>query len=303
MKKSDYDFYYKKLFKKNENEEYKVASYKELKKLFYNMEKGKEIKEVKYKEAKEIARLYALATGLIAMSIHVSYDFIEDKYKNDSIIYSSLLTNISNDIIAIIKLIDNGFEFQANNLFRNLIELLYIFLVMLINKQKRNEYFDSARLENSYSVWQKNTRMSKLNDELSKYEKTILNEELQKKMKEQRTRMYRYYSSCAHNDFSSVCLWCHSLNKEVSSENSSYFKYNLWGIYNYRAKEILEALNRLMWIYSTYFKNIITKPEYFDRRNYVFKENYIFWNSGIMGLLMSEKELISSILKQADKEF
>ena len=41
-----------------------------------------------------------------------------------------------------------------------------------------------------------------------------------------------------------------------------------------------------------YFRDLITKPQYFDKSNYITKENYYWWNSGFIVLLMLEKELM-----------
>ena len=131
-----------------------------------------------YKKEKEIAQWYALAIGLLALSININEEKETEEYQLDSTVYFSLLTNISNDIFSIIKLVDNGLEFQANIIMRNLIELLYTLLVVLINKEKRKEYYDSGRLQNSYEVWNKNFKMSKLNEELFTYETKVFEEGL-----------------------------------------------------------------------------------------------------------------------------
>lgn len=297
MRKSDYDSIYKKIYKnKSETEPgNEIFSYREIKEFFDNMGNLKPRNKIIYKKEREIAQLYAISIGFIALAIYLSDDDIKEEYKHDSTVYFSLLTNISNDILGIVTLVDNGFEFQAKILFRNLMELVYTFLIMIINNQKRKEYFDSGRLENAYAIWQKNLKMSKLNEELSNYENIVFDDELQKEMKEKRTELYKYYSSFVHNDFIYTFISCFSFNKKTEDLN-----YNLWGTYNYGGKDILESLNILIWIYLMYFKNIIAKTDYFNRNNYITKENFIYWNSGFMILLMLENEL-KRIMKNKDE--
>ncbi len=98
------------------------------------------------------------------MALGASRENIQEHLKSYSTVYETLFTNISNDCIAIIKLLDRGFESQAKILTRNLFELVYTLLVLIINKDRCKAYFDSAKLENQYEVWNKYIRMSKLNE-------------------------------------------------------------------------------------------------------------------------------------------
>lgn len=74
-------------------------------------------------------------------------------------------------------------------------ELIYTLLVVLINKEKRKEYFNSGMLQNEYSVWNKNSRMTKISEELAKYEADIFNKEFIEELRTMRKEIYQYYSS------------------------------------------------------------------------------------------------------------
>ncbi len=290
MRKSDYDSIFNEIYKKDKKMKEDIISYKEIKKMLCDIRKNKAKTTKKYSKEREVAELYALATGIIACAMHFSADSMKEKYKKDNTVYFSLLTNMSNDILGIINLIDNGFEFQAKILIRNLMELMYTLLVTMINEEKRIEYFESADLGNSYAVWQKNFKMSKLNEELAKYEETVFDKELQQEMKEQRRNMYQYYSSYVHNDFLSMVMGCHSIDKKDNPDDSEFY-YNLWGMYNNESKEILETVNKLIWIHLMYFRYIISKSVYYNRSNYISKENISLWNSGFLIIFMIEKML------------
>lgn len=288
MRKKYYESIYKKLYKNNENIE--IIKYEEIKSFLQEIKNEKVKTNVSYRKSKEIAELYALSTGFISFALRESSGSIEEKYKNENTIYSSFLTNISNTIFGIVDLIDNGLEYQAKILIRNLMELLFSFLVVIIDKDKRKEYFDTAKLGNSYEIWQKNFKMSKLNEALSVYEKQKFDEDMQEELCSKRRELYKYYSSFVHNDFMSIFLGAYSIDNK--DENNSYYHYNLWGCFNFEANQIYETLNNLILIYLMYFRDLITKPQYFDKSNYITKENYYWWNSGFIVLLMLEKELM-----------
>lgn len=289
MRKKDYNKIYNKAFNYPNA---KISTYEELKKFLFEMRKEKPKLKRHYTKEKEISELYALCSGFIACSFYFSMeDITNEEYRHDTVVYFSLLTNISNDILSVIDLVENGFEFQANILIRNLFELVYTFLVVLINKEKRIKYFDSARLENEYVIWNQNFRMSKLNDELLKYEKTIFDKEFAEELKIKRTKSYQEYSSYSHNDYIRCCLGCYSPDRIHYSDEEPILRYNLWGVYNYDAKKILSSLNYLMWMSFMYFRDIITKSEYFKKDNYISEDNYVWWNNGFMILFMLEEEM------------
>ena len=146
------------------------------------------------------------------MVLRASKENIQEHLKSYSTVYETLFTNISNDCIAIIKLLDNGFESQAKILTRNLFELVYTLLVLIINKDRCKAYFDSAKLENQYEIWNKYIRMYKLNEELYKYEKKM-DIEYAEMMKKTRKRIYSEYSSYVHNDFIYCFIGCYSTDK------------------------------------------------------------------------------------------
>ena len=284
--KKEYEKYRKMLEKINE----KISCYAEIEKV-YKQVMNQQPKIIKYyKKDKEIAQWYAFSIGLFACSINFQEEKTKEEYREDKIVYFSLLTNISNDILAIVKLVDNGFEFQANLIMRNLIELLYTLLVVLINKEKRKEYFDSGMLQNEYSVWNKNFRMNKMSEELAKYESKIFDEKIREELKVMRKQTYQYYSSYIHNDYAFCVLSCYSPKQENSKEEPS-LEYNLWGKYNYAGKKILKELNINLWMIMLYFKHIISKKEYFNKKNYVEEESKEFWNDALIILFVLEERI------------
>ena len=285
--KKEYNKIYKEVLKKSNK---KLSPYRKLKSFYRQMKRLKPRSNRHYKKEKEIAQWYALGIGLLACSIDIQTDKEKEEYQHDSVVYFSLLTNIANDILSVVNLVDNGFEFQANNIIRNFIELIYTFLVVLLNPEKRKEYYDSGMLQNEYNVWSRNFKMSKLNEEIAKYDSKVMDEDLIIELRKMRKETYESYSSYNHNDYDICVLSCYSPNRKKSTEDPD-LEYNLWGACNYNGKNILESLNRIVWMTMLYFKHIISQKEYFDKNNYIGENTRNCWDDGIAILFLLEEEM------------
>lgn len=274
MNKKEYVKLYKEIFKEF-SEENQISNYEEILDFINEMKSVKPKSNKDLRQEKKTIELYSLSCGLLALALEGSKNNIEEELKHYSTVYSTLFTNISNDCLAIIELLENGFEFQARILARNLFELVYTLLVVIISKDKCKIYFDSARLENSYEMWNKHFRMSKLNDELYSFEKKD-DSEYAEMMKKARKRIYSEYSSYSHNDFLYCFIGCHSTDIE-----NDFVNYNLWGNYNYNAKSILSSINDLLWMMFLYFKSIMSKQKIFEKSDFIDKSNYKYWNDAL----------------------
>lgn len=84
--------------------------------------------------------------------------------------YRSLFSSIVSNIMDIIKLSESGLEFQTNIIMRNMYELCFLFLALIINKDLCLKYFDTKNNNNEYEVWSKNLRIRKINKIIYKYE-------------------------------------------------------------------------------------------------------------------------------------
>lgn len=289
MNKKEYEKLYKQIFKEA-NKDNPISSYEDL------LDYIKEMKSLKPKSNKEIkhekmtTEFYALSCGLLALALQSSQDNIKKELKNYSTVYETLFTSISNDCLSIIKLLENGFEFQARILARNLFELVYTLLVVIINKDKCKVYFDSAKLENGYDMWNKYFRMSKLNEELYNFEKKS-DSKYAEMMKKARRRIYSEYSSYSHNDFIYSFVGCHSIDLENDLVN-----YNLWGNYNYNTIGIFKSINDLMWMMFLYFKSIMSKKSLFEKSDFIDEENHKYWNDALFISVILDEQKRKEIL-------
>ena len=129
----------------------------------------------------------------------------------------------------------------------------------------------------------------------SNFEKNIFDEDFQDTLKSTRKNLYKYYSSFAHNDFFSVFHGAFSINKEIiNDDDNNYAKYNLWGNYNNEGREILEQVIKLLCMYVTYFKYIVSKPIYFTKANYLCNDASPYWNSGFLILSILQNKILPS---------
>ncbi len=262
MNRKEYDKLYKSIFKEVNNDT-QISTYEEFLSFIKEMKSIKPEVNKEMKVEKRTTELYALSSGLLALALESSKENIQEQLKNYSTVYETLFTNISNDCLAIIKLLESGFE------------LVYTLLVVIINKDKCKAYFESAKLENSYDTWNKYFRMSKLNEELYNFEKKD-DSEFAEMMKKSRKNTYGQYSSYAHNDFMYCFIGCHSTDRENDVVN-----YNLWGNYNYNAKYILSSVNDLLWMMFLYFKSFMSKSNIFNKNDFITEDNYKYWNDAL----------------------
>ncbi len=281
MNRTKYNKLYRDIFK---NEDKPISSYDELVDFLKEMKSVKPEKNDEIKTERRKTECYALSCGLLALTFENRDDETNESIKQYRMVYQTLLTNISNDCLAIINMLDNGFEFQARILARNLFELIYTLLITVIDKDKCTQYFESASLENGYEIWNKYFRISKLNEQLYNYEKKE-DIEFAEMMKDIRKKTYSEYSSYAHNDFLYCFIGCHSTDRETEFTN-----YNLWGNYNYNAKSILESINELLWMMFLYLENMISKKEIFEKSSLIYEDNFKYWNDAFLIAVMLDEQ-------------
>lgn len=281
MNRTKYNKLYKEIFK---NEDKPISSYDELMDFLKDMKSVKPKTNNEIKNEKRKTECYALSCGLLALALENGDYVTNEDLKHYSTVYQTLFTNISNDCLSIISMIDNGFEFQARILARNLFELIYILLVTVINKEKCKKYFESAGLENGYESWNKYFRVSKLNEELYNYEKEE-DIEFAEMMKNIRKKTYSEYSSYAHNDFLYCFIGCHSTDRKTE-----FTHYNLWGNYNYNAISILKSINDLLWMMFLYFENMMSKRGVFEKSDFICEDNHKYWNDAFLIALMLDEQ-------------
>lgn len=146
----------------------------------------------------------------------------------------SLFSQISNTIIAIIKLADEGLDFQALSLTRNLMELLMTLLTVVESPQKRKELRQAVDPENARKVWHKYFNKKHFIPMIKSY--TSYDPFLSEACEKWADKTYAELSSFAHNDYANTICFSFAISENGINPP------NFWGEYVSRRKYIYESL-------------------------------------------------------------
>lgn len=152
----------------------------------------------------DIIETYIVLWGLLSLHAdELKYTKNSPKLCNTNadFIIKSIISNITNDIIAIYELLLLGFKYQSNIIYRNLVELLTLLAASLIDEDKMIKYSDSLKNDDFNTLWRDEFSYKVLNNIISKYEKDIFKNEKQilNKMLKWHKKIYRTYSAYVHN--------------------------------------------------------------------------------------------------------
>ena len=117
-----------------------------------------------------IAELYNLYYGIMSFSIEPKE---EDKNFKIKALYSSIFVTIANSITAVIYLAENGLDYQANVINRQLFEICMLLLNVMIDENKEKILTDTEMTEGNMKIWRKYFSPKELNDTIENYEKRI----------------------------------------------------------------------------------------------------------------------------------
>jgi len=135
-------------------------------------------------------------------------------------IYSSFCFQISNMILGIYKLAEDGLEYQAMCLVRVLLEMLLTFLAILIDSNYREKYIESADVSKERQIWRSELRMQKAQKIVWDYAETI-DEELKIQCRECKKiydEMYADLSKFEHNSYANMMVMQYTLVGEERLE-------------------------------------------------------------------------------------
>lgn len=189
--------------------------------------------------------LFAAATETVQLSF---IDFSDNDA--DSFLFSTLLRMISNTIVSIKKLVDDGFDYQAAVLMRNLFEQYAVLLLSTVSCEKRKQFRTAESNESARQVWHEGFR--------NKHFQTMLNQYLDKFMPEKENVLAemkeKYDDLCAyvHNNY--LSLLGHSFST-VDEEGT--FHINIWGQYASRKKKLYEELYSIAGSFNRLFLHMI----------------------------------------------
>lgn len=145
---------------------------------------------------------------------------------------------ISNTLSCILRLVKEGFDYQATILVRNLIDISYTLLTLMIDEESRDKFLEAARNSDEKTIWHKYFRFERMEKIIWKYISSIGNENEVLFLKNIGSEIYHWLSSFVHNDFISIFLYSYSETKDDNEEMT----INLQGHHATRVSKILGKL-------------------------------------------------------------
>lgn len=186
---------------------------------------------------------------------------------------------ISNTLTCILRLAKDGYDYQATILIRNLIDISYTLLTLMVDEECRTNFLEAARTNNEKTIWYKYFRFEKMEKTIWKYISSIGDENEIDFIKGKGSEIYHWLSSFVHNDFKNIFLYSYSESKD----ENEVIKINLQGQYVSRVSTILMMVIEIMFFIDLLFMRML-----YDDNNRILKadlcketDGKIFWNQSI----------------------
>jgi len=232
-----------------------------------------------FSELRTITGLGVTSIGLLALT--VGPDPIKNESKlfprdwlgsnerpNPDLVISHLLCNLSNYALSVDTLIQKGLDTQARSQLRIFLELSWMTLNIISDKELFSGFVCSDEIEEK-RFWAKNLKSFQLNSRLSDLEKLFgLEPQLQSSISQLRKDNYSFYSNIVHHSYSSTMLG--ALSFHANSDTSSF---NVFGKVGSNSSSTLVVLNDAIWYFLLMFYAILCKKHKISPLN----PNVDFW--------------------------
>ena len=195
---------------------------------------------------------------VIARNVAIRYFhlalMIDRNKNNDGFLLSSIVQSISDTIISIIKLAEDGLEYQAFVMIRTLFELYMTLLIVVESPEKRKLYRSAQTPEDSYKVWRADFTKAKFINMLESYSGDY--PDLFEPAKVWVTETYSFLSSFVHNDSINIMFYTKPrFNEEGISPCS------MWGQHITRKGEIFSRLVEVIAPCDLLFFSMLKDPK------------------------------------------
>lgn len=260
-----------------------------------------EINKCKAQEGDENTIIVKLSQLYITEYCYLAMAVGEDgKYPQLQLILKHILINIGNTSFCVYKLAFDGFDYQAEILLRNLFELCMMLLNVVLDKEKMQELYDSAKEDNEKEVWNKFFRAYKMKDTVVSYEEKLGGNISKRWQKD----TYSELSSYVHNDFFKLFMYSYT---QVNDDNDR-MELNLCGSNATRTEKILGELDNILWYTGMVFFKILGDED-IELSNEIIcmsgkevkEEDKEFWNIGFMIELLS-RNIFAKIKEKEDTD-
>nr|WP_154982896.1 hypothetical protein [Paenibacillus xylanexedens] len=172
---------------------------------------------------------------------------------NPSSLYQSMITTISNHVLAIIRLVELGLDTSARALIRVLAETIFIFIIVFSSKEHFDNYRNGMNDEDANTIWFRLFAKKKMQVELTKIEKRIgLPEEIVNEMNKIRVSIYEEYSSVVHSSAYTNIIGSYAFDFKIDQ-----LQIGVGGKASKASQHTLSSLNWLLFYFTTLTKGIL----------------------------------------------
>lgn len=121
------------------------------------------------------------------------------EHPNPNKIVASSFATISNNSLAVLKLIESGLEFPARAMMRITLEHYWLTLVLISDKDLMSIYHQGQEQEDAREIWHKHFKPKKLNESLKKLESRLF-PEIADISNNRREHLYSFYTQNVHTN-------------------------------------------------------------------------------------------------------
>ena len=194
-----------------------------------------------------------IARNVAIRYLHLAL-MIDSHKSRDGFLLSCLVQSISDTIISIIKLAEDGLEYQAFVMIRTLFELFMTLLIVVESPEKREIYRSAQTPEESYKVWRTDFTKAKFINMLESYSGDY--PDLFEPAKVWVTEAYGFLSSFVHNDSLNVMFYTKPCFNEEGISPCS-----MWGQHVTRKGEIFSRLVEVIAPCDMLFFSMLKDPK------------------------------------------
>ena len=194
-------------------------------------------------------------------------------------IFIGFFVQVSNTLSCILSLVKDGFDYQASILVRNLIDISYTLLTLIIDEESREKFLDAARNSDEKTVWHKYFRFERMEKIIWKYISSIGDESKVLFLKNMGSAIYHWLSSFVHNDFINIFFYSYS---EFEDENDE-ITVNLRGSHVTRVSKILWQVIDIMFFVDMLFIKLLYDNQISISREAFCTDTHTkkYWNQSI----------------------
>ncbi|WP_019640778.1 hypothetical protein [Paenibacillus fonticola] len=190
----------------------------------------------------------------------ISKDFISEySSMNPNFMFMNMLGNISNNALAIVKLIETGLDTQARALVRVLAESIFITIYVITDQEAFWNYYNVKDTDEAKNTWFKYFRYAKLKNKLEVIENKVgFPQNLVNELVAMRDYIYKEYSSIIHS---------YSISSNVGSYavsfDDEFMNIAIGGKASFSSKKTIHSLNWLLFYFSLMTKGIFQNIYHF----------------------------------------